>query len=435
MAITVSEENGIFQFSGRSYNITKDKNAALEPYGKIVHNYGIVLELLPDEKQKEDIHQQIGNARFVRNRYLYDRNAYYSENKKTLSVSAYKKDHLPRLKEEFPFLKLSDKFALEAALEHVNRAFQNFFDKRTGFPKSASRWKPSGNQYTTKFTNNNIAVLEKDGLPYLKLPKLGSIRFILPKKRSLDSIVPKGTSILSASIKRKGDHYTASLQLETVITKPETVSGVYIRNILAADIGIKSFMVIGGLDETEAVANPRWIRIHEKRLRRLQKSLSRKQYDAKTHTGSNNWLKAKRRVAAEYRKLTNQRKDYQHKLSRAVADACDVFVCEDLNIRGMLKNHRLSKEISSAGWGQFLTFVKYKMERMGKHFLQVDRWFPSSQRCSCCGYKNPEVKDLKVREWMCPCCGAVHDRDANAKDNIAGEGIRILKENGIRIFV
>ena len=103
--------------------------------------------------------------------------------------------------------------------------------------------------------------------------------------------------------------------------------------------------------ETEAVANPRWIRIHEKRLRRLQKSLSRKQYDAKTHTGSNNWLKAKRRVAAEYRKLTNQRKDYQHKLSRAVADACDVFVCEDLNIRGMLKNHRLSKEISSGRLG------------------------------------------------------------------------------------
>lgn len=209
---------------------------------------------------------------------------------------------------------------------------------------------------------------------------------------------------------------------------------MHVSDILAADMGLKRFAVIGGQDWSEEVENPRWIRLHAKRLRRLQQSLSRKQYDKKSHKGSRNWEKAQKRVAAEQRKVKNQRKDFQHKLSRKIADRYSAFLCEDLNIKGMVKNRKLAKEISSAAWGQFFTMVKYKLQRQGKWFVQVDRWFASSQTCSCCGYKNPEVKDLGVREWTCPHCGARHDRDENAKDNIFGRGLQELKAAGVTIL-
>ena len=197
-------------------------------------------------------------------------------------------------------------------------------------------------------------------------------------------------------------------------------------------MGLARFCTYGnGGQEYERIDNPRWITMHEKRLRRFQKALSRKQYDQKEHQGSSNWIKAKNRVAREQRKIANQRKDFAHKLSRKIADSCDVFVCEDLSIRGMIKNRHLSKQISSVGWGQFLTFVKYKVERNGGIFLKVDRFFPSSKLCSC-GYKNDDLKPGD-RYWTCPKCHKLHDRDDNAVDNLRTEGIRLLKEKGVTV--
>lgn len=434
MAVTATKVNGQFRFSGRAINITQAKNKALEPYNCIVHDYGITLELLPDDAQKRALAQQIGNARFMRNHYLSDRKDYYKATKKTLSVNEYKSKYLPQLKKDFPFLQESDKFALEAALEHVDAGYKNFFAGRAKLPKYASKWKPAGNSYTTKYTNGNIAILEENGLPYVKLPKVGKIRFVLPKGQTIASLIPDGTAILSAVVRREANHHTVSLQLEAVIPKPEQLMELHVRNILAADMGIKRFSIIGGQGWEEEVENPRWIRLHARRLRRLQQSLSRKQYDKKTHKGSKNWEKAKKRVAAEQRKVKNQRKDFQHKLSRKIADQYSAFLCEDLNIKGMVKNRKLAKEISSASWGQFFTMVKYKLQRQGKWFVQVDRWYPSSQTCSCCGYKNPEVKDLSVRAWACPKCGAYHDRDVNAKDNIFARGVKDLQAAGVAVL-
>ncbi|MCC2254594.1 transposase [Ruminococcus sp. CLA-AA-H200] len=433
MAVTATKNGDIFIFSGRAYHITEAKNKALEPYGCMVHDYGLVLELVPDAGQRQSLAQQIGNARFMRNRYLNDRIAYYEETKGTLSVNEYKSKHFPELRKEFGFLQLSDKFALESAVEHVDAAYKNFFSGRAAFPKFASKWKPAGNSYTTKQTNGNIRLEEADGLPYIRLPKIGLVRFVLPRKQTLQTLVPHGTSILAATVKKKGDRYTVSLQLETVITSPAKMVQVSIQDVLAADMGLKLFAVIGSQGWEKEIPNPRWIRKHEKRLRRLQKSLSRKKYDQKTHTGSRNWEKARRKVAAEQRKIADQRKDFQHKLSRRIADSCSAFCCEDLNIRGMVKNQHLSNEVSSVSWGQFLTMVKYKLERQGKYFIQVSRWYPSSQVCSCCGYRNREVKDLGVRQWTCPECGTYHDRDINAKDNILAEGIRLLGEAGVSV--
>ena len=309
----------------------------------------------------------------------------------------------------------------------------SFFKHEAGFPKFAARWKPSGNQYTTKYTNNNIAVIMKGGRACLKLPKVGEVPFVLPKGKMPIDIVPPGASILSCSIKKDSLGFTASLQLETVIKKPEFPGTVSVRDMLASDMGLKVFAAVAGSDGGQTVENPRWIRFHAKRLRRLQKSLSRKRYDQKTHVGSRNWEKARRLVAKEQRKCANQRKDFHHKLSRAIADSCAAFVCEDLNIKGMAKNRHLAKEISSAGWGRFLAMVRYKMEAAGKYFLQSGRFFASSQTCSRCGCQNPEVKNLSVRSWTCPVCGAAHDRDLNAGTNLLFEGVRMLKDMGIAV--
>ena len=429
--LTLEVNNNEFIFHGRSIKITEDKNKLLELYGKIIFNYGVVLQLLPTEEQISSFNQQIGNARFVRNNYLSERINLYNSSKQTLCPSDYRKNYLPKLKSENVFLNLSDKFALESAIEHVDTAYKKFFEnvkngRKTGFPKFASQYTPNGNSYTTKFTNNNIELLEVDGLPCAKLPKIGKVRFILPKGKILQTIKPNNTRITSATIKREKGIYTVSLQMETIIEKPIQIYSVSIKDIIAMDMGIKHFGIYGNKEYTENVENPRFIKIHEKRVRRLSKSLSRKVKK------SNNWEKAKIKLAKEHRKIKNQRKDFHHKLSKKIADSCKVFVCEDLNIKGMIKNHKLAKEISSVGWGQFLTFVKYKLEKKGGKFIQIDRFFASSKTCNHCGYKNTEL-ELQDREWDCPVCKTHHDRDENAKNNIFDEGIKILIANNILV--
>ena len=421
-----------FEFRGGKggFNIIKQKNKALEPYGKCIHNYGVLLELIPEDKQAA-INQQIGNARVVHNDYLSKREEYYKETKKALTVSQYKKEYLPALKDEKEYLKDTDKFVYENACRN---AYNRFFKGLSGFPKYASRTKPNGNSFTTNFTNNNIELKMIDGIPYVKLPKIGNIRFILPKGKILADIQPQGVSIKAATVSREPDgSYRIALRMESVIDKPVFPTVINAREIISVDLGLKDFGVFGNLKESISVPNPRWIQVHAKRLRRFQQSLSRKQYDHKTHTGSKNWEKARAKVAKEQRKIADQRRDFHHKLSRAITDNCVAFICEDLAVKNMMKNRHLSKSIASVGWSQFLTMVQYKMERAGKYFRKISRWYPSSQTCGCCGYKNTDVKDLGVRKWKCPKCGTWHDRDVNAQQNIYKIGAKMLQDEGIQI--
>lgn len=342
--------------------------------------------------RKRKINRQIGNARFVRNTYLNDRINYYNETKKTLTVSLYKKEYLPKLKKENEWLLESDKFALESTIEHVDNAYNNFFEnikkgkksKSLGFPRFVSKYKPNGNKYTTKSTNNNIDFIEKEKLPYVKLPKLGLIRIVIPKSKIFNELKPNGTRILSACISKEGNNYYVSLQMEVVIDKVSPLKYFDSSKIYACDMGIKHFIIFGNEDFTKFIDNPRWIKIHQKRVRRLQKSLSRKQYNNTTHTGSKNYYKAKEKLAKEH------------------------------------------KEISSCGWGTFLNFVKYKLEHKGGIFIKVDRFFSSSKLCHKCGYKNKDLT-LKDRVWTCPICKETHDRDENAKFNLLKEGKRLLE--------
>ncbi len=429
------QADGTFEFHGGKggFNIIKQKNKALEPYGKCIHNYGVLLELIPGDKQSA-INQQIGNARVVHNDYLSKREEYYKETKKTLTVLQYKKEYLPALKKEKEYLNDTDKFVYENACRNVDDAYNRFFKGLSGFPKYASRTKPNGNSFTTNFTNNNIELKMIDGIPYVKLPKVGCVRFILPKGKILTDIQPHGVSIKAATVSRElNGSYRIALRMESVIDKPVFLTVINAREIISVDLGLKEFGVFGNLEEPIPVPNPRWIQVHTKRLRRFQQSLSRKQYDHKTHTGSKNWEKARAKVAKEQRKIADQRRDFHHKLSRAITDNCVAFICEDLAVKNMMKNRHLSKSIASVGWSQFLTMVQYKMERAGKYFRKISRWYPSSQTCGCCGYKNTDVKDLGVRKWIYPKCGTWHDRDINAQQNIYKIGAKILQDEGIQI--
>ena len=429
------QADGTFEFHGGKggFNIIKQKNKALEPYGKCIHNYGVLLELIPGDKQSA-INQQIGNARVVHNDYLSKREEYYKETKKTLTVLQYKKEYLPALKKEKEYLNDTDKFVYENACRNVDDAYNRFFKGLSGFPKYVSRTKPNGNSFTTNFTNNNIELKMIDGIPYVKLPKVGCVRFILPKGKILTDIQPHGVSIKAATVSRElNGSYRIALRMESVIDKPVFLTVINAREIISVDLGLKEFGVFGNLEEPIPVPNPRWIQVHTKRLRRFQQSLSRKQYDHKTHTGSKNWEKARAKVAKEQRKIADQRRDFHHKLSRAITDNCVAFICEDLAVKNMMKNRHLSKSIASVGWSQFLTMVQYKMERAGKYFRKISRWYQSSQTCGCCGYKNTDVKDLGVRKWKCPKCGTWHDRDINAQQNIYKIGAKILQDEGIQI--
>ena len=251
----------------------------------------------------------------------------------------------------------------------------------------------------------------------------------------MEDILPAGAVIKAATVSRidKNNRYQISLRIETVIDKPIFPAVIHAADILSVDLGLKVFGVFGNLESSESIQNPRWIKIHARRLRRFQQALSRKQYDKKTHTGSKNWEKARLRVAKEQRKTANQRKDFHHKLSRIIADSCSAFICEDLAAKNMMKNRHLSKSIASVGWSSFLTMVQYKMERAGKYFQKISRWMPSSQKCYQCGYINKDVKDLAVRKWVCPKCKTLHDRDENAQKNICMEGIRLLTADGISV--
>ena len=430
------QADGTFEFHGGKggFNIIKQKNKALEPYGKCIHNYGVLLELIPGDKQTA-INQQIGNARVVHNDYLSKREEYYKETKKALTVSQYKKEYLPALKKEKEYLKDTDKFVYENACRNVDDAYNRFFKGLSGFPKYASRTKSNGNSFTTNFTNNNIELKMIGGTPYVKLPKIGNVRFILPKGKKLNDIQPHGVSIKAATVNKEPDgSYRIALRMESVIDKPVFSTVINARDIISVDLGLKEFGVFGNLEESIPVPNPRWIKIHAKRLRRFQQSLSRKQYDHKTHTGSKNWEKARAKVAKEQRKIADQRRDFHHKLSRAITDNCVAFVCEDLAVKNMMKNRHLSKSIASVGWYQFLKMVQYKMECAGKYFRKISRWYPSSQTCGCCGYKNTDVKDLSVRKWKCPKCGTWHDRDVNAQQNIYKIGAKMLQDEGIQVI-
>jgi putative transposase len=363
--------------------------------------------LYPTKAQKTKINQNIGCARLVYNLMLDAKTKHYEATKQTLRVTP------ACFKSDKAFLKSVDSLALANAQLNLEQAYRNFFKNPEHFvfpqfkSKKHSRLSYKTNNQKTKSKDSKCTIFF-DG-NRLKLPKVGYVKIIEHRQHEgeIKSVV--------ISHERSGEYYASVLcEVKEPEKLPETDKHIGI------DLGLHDFIVCS---DGQRVQTPKFFRKAEQKLAKRQRAFAKTVKDSKNHE------KLRIKVAKCHQKIKNQRKDFLQKLSTKLIRENQVISLEDLSVKGMEANHCIAKSVADASFSMFMNMLEYKSEWYGRTIVKIDRFYPSTQICSGCGFQNKSIrgiKSLKVREWTCQCCGEVHDRDLNASRNIDSEGLRIL---------
>ena len=369
------------------------------------------LRIYPTDSQRELIEKTFGCTRYIYNNFLAERKNKYEESK--IIVRVYEQLHeLTDLKREKEWLREIDSCALQACVYNLDDAFQKFF-RGNGYPKFRAKGVHDSfrtNNTLSTYKNKKYETIRVDfNKRIITLPKLKEVKF--RGYRTTKEIVGK---IKSATISKDGNKYFVSILVEVPFTK----YSINPTSIVGLDLGIKNFIVTSN---GEKLKNE--VKINEKRLKGLQKWLSR------CKPGSKNRYKVKLKIQRLYLKIRNARKHMIYKLANNILKENDIVAVETLDIKSMYQVHKIAKHLKNIPISEFIRVLKYKSNWLGKKVIEINKYYPSSQCCNRCDYKNEEVKDLSVRKWTCPKCGMIHDRDINASINIMFEGLKIyMKE-------
>ena len=358
--------------------------------------------IYPNKAQAELIQKTFGCCRFVYNQTLAYRKDLYETEKKLIGKFDCINYMVHELKLEYVWLREVDKSALQQAVFAMDNAYQRFFKLHTGYPKFRSKHS-NRRSYTTCINGTNIKVLFDENK--IQLPKLKLVRARLSKpfvgqiKQATVSQTPTGKYFVSVLVETEHEPLPSTDKM------------------VGIDLGVKDLLITSNGEKYD---NKRIIKQYEDKLSRAQRRLSRKV------KGSNNYNKQRIKVARIHEKIHNSRIDYLHKITHKLISENQVIVSEDLAVSNMIQNHNLAKAISDCGWYELTRQLTYKADWNDRRYIKIGRFVASSQTCHVCGYVNSETKDLSVREWMCPQCGAHHDRDINAAINILNEGLKCL---------
>ena len=363
----------------------------------------IKIRLYPTKDHIFYLNKLFGCSRYIYNRCLEYKISTYETEKKSTSLSDTSKV-LTSLKGELSWIKDSHSKVLQQSLINLETAYKNFFRDKKGYPK----FKAKHNNQSVRFPQDAIIGLEGNRINIIR--PLSNIHFKC--SRSDERYLNKNQKMIKSgtlSRNKSGQYYFSIL-----IDKPNKVM-TPATGVIGLDLGIKDFIVTS---EGQRYENLKSIRNNETKIKRLHRRMSLKQKKGKNRN------KARIRYAKFHNKIRNQKEYYLHSVVNQLLSENQTIVMEDLNVSGMLKNHKLAKSIQELSLNKFKTILKYKSEWYGRELIFVNRFFPSSKLCGECGYKNTELT-LKDREWVCPECGSVHDRDLNAANNIKSEGIKI----------
>ena len=372
---------------------------------------GLEVRLYPSKEQRVLIDRTLGCSRFVYNHVLALKKELWEDYKLSFNPK------LKSFKEEWKFLTKVPSQALANSYMDCMSAFNNFFNSLKGkskakqsFPKFHKKGQKDSFRIAATKTSKGYDIRIED-YEHIKVPKLGLIKFRNYNEKDWSKI-----HIYNMTIKKTPTgKYFASLCCE--LPEPEHIEPKF--DTCGFDMGLKDFAIF---DSGEVIENPRYFRTSQVKLAKEQRKLSH------CIKGSQNYKKQKLRVALVHEKIKNQRKDFQHKLSRKIVNENQVIISEDLNVKGMLKNHKLAKSIQDASFSSFCNMIAYKALEQHRQYVKIGTFYPSSKLCHCCGFKYKGLK-LEERFWTCPRCGTYLDRDENAAINILNEGLNILSRD------